>query len=95
VIGAALVAVRTTGINWESVGVIVGSVVALIAFLVSVQDRRNATVQHSIQESVDHLSDVLIAKLETKETVAKLSERIARLETAVLDSGHPEQSGPH
>lgn len=94
----ANVAVHTTGINWQSIGVIAGIVgiaVTITLFMIARRDRktdarndliqkqaeqRNIEIKNEITTAVDHLSEVLIAKLETKETVAKISERLARLE---------------
>lgn len=45
-------------------------------------ERRNEEIKNEIATAVDHLSDVLTAKLETKETVARISERLARVEGA-------------
>lgn len=81
--------VRTTGINWESVAAIaaiMGALIALMTFWITRRDRTqrdlNAQMESSITDAVNHLSDVLMAKLETKETVARISERLARLEGA-------------
>lgn len=91
-------AVHTTGINWQSIGVILAALVALLAFLVGFQEHRNTAVKDQIRASVDHLSEVLTGKLETKEAVSRLSERIARLEgpaqrISVVESEHPEHTG--
>lgn len=81
--------VRTTGVNWESVAAIsaiMGVLIALMTFWITRRDRTqrdlNAQMESSITDAVNHLSDVLMAKLETKETVARISERLARLEGA-------------
>lgn len=81
--------VRTTGINWESVSAI-GAILLILQglFFWSVQrrerkrDAEQDEVRREISESVNHLSEILLAKLETKETVARISERLARVEGA-------------
>lgn len=76
----AAAAVHTTGINWESAAVIVGSVVAVISLILAVQGRRNAAIRTEITDAVNNLSTILLARLETKETVQGLAVRLARLE---------------
>lgn len=80
-------AVHTAGVNWESVGAIaavVAVIMTVVLFIMARRDRRqqafNTEVQTDITAAVNHLSDVLMAKLETKETVARISERLARVE---------------
>lgn len=81
--------VTTTGINWESVGAIaaiMGIIVGFMTWWVTHRDRRQRVagerVEQAITDAVNHLSDVLMAKLETKEKVSQISERLARLEGA-------------
>lgn len=83
----AATAVHTTGINWESVAAIaavVAVIMSVVLWIMSRRDRRqqafNQEVQTDITAAVNHLSDVLMAKLETKETVSRISERLARVE---------------
>lgn len=64
--------VHTTGINWESVGTIGGFIVAAMAFLYAIQDRRSRQIKDDITDSVNNLSEVMLAKLETKENVTSL-----------------------
>jgi hypothetical protein len=48
-------------------------------------------IRRDFTDSINHLSEVLLAKLETKETVAQISNRLARLEGAAgapMNSGH-------
>lgn len=77
-----------TGLNLDSIGIIVGAIAAAVGVLIGLQERRNKTITEQITTSVDHLSDVLLAKLETKETVAGLSVRLARIEGQLIGSGH-------
>jgi N-glycosylase/DNA lyase len=79
VVIAAVSTVHTSGINWESVSVIIGSVVAALVFLVSLQERRAATIRNDIGEAVNHLAEVLTAKLETKDVVNSLKVDVAAL----------------
>lgn len=85
----ASASVHTIGINWESIGVILGFVTlgfTMLAYWMTRRDAkqevRNNEIKDEISQSVNHLSDVLLAKLETKEAVARISERLARLEGA-------------
>jgi hypothetical protein len=98
VIGA-VAAVHTVGINWESIGVIaaiVGVGFSIVVWITARRDARsqlrNEDIKNEINVSVNHLSDVLLARLETKETVARISERLARLEGA---AGIPDGRGFH
>lgn len=99
-------AVQTTGINWESVGVIIAAltvIVTIMLYVLSRKDRRQhdssvqlearfSEMQQEFTTAINHLSDVLMAKLETKESVARISERLARLEgaagTALAENSH-------
>lgn len=88
--GLAAQAVRTTGINWESVaaiGVIVGILVTVLLWVFGRQDKRRELATKELRQdmtnSIDHLSEVLTAKLETKDTVARITERIARVEAVM------------
>lgn len=98
-------AVRTTGINWESVAAVAACVavmVTVVLWLFARVDRRrqaasdkrdaeftraNAELKNEFTQAINHLSDVLTAKLETKEAVAQISVRLARLEGAAGASG--------
>lgn len=79
--------VHTSGINWESIGAIAAIVtgaVAFITWLIARRDNRaesrNNEIKVQISDSVGHLGEILTARLETKETVARISERLARVE---------------
>lgn len=84
--------VRTTGINWQSLGAILAALVAAVGLIIAIQERRNRAITTQITESVNHLAQVLEAKLETKETVAGLSVRVARMEGQMIRSGHSSGS---
>jgi hypothetical protein len=109
-------AVRTTGINWESVGVIVslvGVLVGAILWWLTRRDQRlrnaaelrdqqqraeNLAIKQEISSAVGQLSEVLLAKLETKDTVSRISERLARVEASIgvksqLPEGRPRPKG--
>jgi preprotein translocase subunit YajC len=86
--------VRTAGINWESVGVIVSLVAIIVTIMMWIMNRREHRADAATREqraemtsSLDHMTEVLLAKLETKETVARISERLARVEAMVGTNG--------
>lgn len=88
-------AVHTVGVNWASIAVIFGGFGTCVATLIYYQERRNSktdkqnqVTQQEIADAVNHLSDVLMAKLETKETVARISERLARVEGIAYKDGN-------
>jgi len=68
------------GINWETVGVLGGAIIAALAFLTGLQARRNKAIRDEITEAVILLDEAPTEKLETKVAVAQLTERVARLE---------------
>jgi len=86
----ATAVVHTTGINWQSLGVIIAAVATLIGILTWHISRRDA--QHRAQilrqeeritHSVDDLRAVLLEKLETKENVAAIRIDMATLKADV------------
>ena len=91
--------VHTAGINWESIGAIAALLAVAVTTILwaltrreqkadtreHMAEQRNNEIKQEIAASVNHLSEVLLAKLETKETVARISERLARLESARRD----------
>jgi hypothetical protein len=83
--GALVTTVHTSGINWESVSVIGGFVIAAMTFLMLLMERRNTQIKNDITSSVNNLGTILEAKLETKQTVAGISERLARIEGVIGD----------
>lgn len=81
--------VHASGINWVGISPVLGVIVAAAALILAMQSRREARqdkrseeVKQEIASAIGQLSEVLLAKLETKETVARISERLARLEGA-------------
>lgn len=85
----AAAAVRTTGVNWESVAAITGIVAVIMTVVLWIFNRRdkrqeeqNNELRHEFTRAINNLSDVLLAKLETKEAVAQISVRLARVEGA-------------
>lgn len=81
--------VHTSGINWESLAAIAGILVIVQSALFWVIARRDKKredqseeVKVLIADAINHQTEVLLSKLETKETVAKISERLARVEGA-------------
>jgi Flp pilus assembly protein TadB len=82
--------VQTTGINWESVGAIaalVGVILTVLLWIFTRQDKRRENINKDLRDdmttALNHMADVLTAKLETKDTVARISERLARVEALV------------
>lgn len=81
--------VHTNGINWQSVGAIIAGITVILTIMGWIFARRdrknevqNEAIKQEISTAIDNLSTVLLAKLETKEKVAQISERLARLEGA-------------
>lgn len=81
--------VHTSGINWASVGAIIGGITVVLSIMGWIFARRdkkneeqNEAIKQEISTAIENLSTVLLAKLETKEKVAQISERLARLEGA-------------
>jgi hypothetical protein len=69
----AAAAVHTTGVNWESITIICGAAATIMATV-------GAWIRRQVKTSVDHLAEVLDARLETKEAVAELRTRVTVLE---------------
>lgn len=99
--GLAAQVVRTTGINWESVAAIaalVGVILTVLLWVFGRQDQRRERATNELRNdmtsSLDHLAEVLTAKLETKDTVARISERLARVE-AVIGLGTNNSTAGH
>lgn len=85
----AIQTVKTSGINWPSVlliaGSIVGCIVALLGFLDIRQRRRQDDIRDEITRAVNHLSDVLLEKLETKDNVNDLKTEVAVMHDQIVD----------
>lgn len=78
---------HSTGVNWITIGVIAGIVIPIFGAIIAWQQKRANDIRDDIKEAVEHLGEVLVEKLETKENVAKISERLARMEER--DRGFP------
>lgn len=89
------------GIDWQGWAAIIGAFAALMVAVITWVEHRqkqlrqqqealNQTMTTQITTAVNHLSEVLLAKLETKETVSRISERLARLEGASSVSNNME-----
>lgn len=76
----AVQTVQTTGINWESLSVIVGSFAAVAAVMLAWTEHRSSGTRQQITDAVTSMSQILEAKLETKEAVNSINIRLARLE---------------
>lgn len=79
-----LAPVHTTGVNLDSlipiIATIVSCCIAVAAYLDSRTRHRQDDMKGEIADAVKQLSDVLLERLETKDNVAALKERISRLE---------------
>lgn len=82
--------VHSTGINWIGISPILAVMIAGIGVIIAVMNRRderyqrqNIEIKEEISSSVNHLGEVLSARMETKEAVARISERLARVEGVV------------
>jgi hypothetical protein len=74
VIPLATQVVHTSGINWDSISAI-GALVLAAAVAIS------AYIRRSISTSVNHLADVLEARMASNDTVDALRDRVTVLET--------------
>lgn len=70
--------VHTTGFNWDSLGAI-GALV-LAAFLAV-----GSYVRRSIKTSVDHLADVLEARLASNDDVNKIKDDVTGLKVEIRE----------
>jgi hypothetical protein len=78
--------VHTSGVNWESLGVIISALVfvfGLVTWRQAQSDRKNERTKNEITVSVDNLRDVLLEKLETKENVNQIRVDMAGLKADV------------
>jgi hypothetical protein len=73
-------AVHTAGINWESISVTFGGFVTIAGAMLGWQEHRQQATRNQISDAVNNLSEVLMAKLETKDAVNQISIRLARVE---------------
>jgi hypothetical protein len=75
--------VHTSGINWESVSVIVGGIgtfiLAAMIWVISLIEKRNRAIRNEITGAVNNLAIVLEAKLETKDAVNQLRVEMAEM----------------
>jgi hypothetical protein len=85
-----MVTVHTSGVNWESLSVIlvaIGVAFSVFTWVILRRDSKrqvqNEEIKTEIKVAVDHLAEVLLLKLETKETVSKIESRLSRIEGAM------------
>jgi F0F1-type ATP synthase membrane subunit b/b' len=87
-------AVHTVGVNWTSVAVIIGGiggvVIATMAFVIRLMDRRNNAIRDEITNAVTNLGHILEAKLETKDSVNQLRVELAELRGQVNKTQIPK-----
>jgi peptidoglycan hydrolase CwlO-like protein len=83
----AIATVHTSGVNWQSIAVLVVSIVGCFIAVATYIDKRAGSrqemIKDEIQSSVSHLSDVLSERLETKENVSALKVQLAQLQGQV------------
>ena len=72
----AVATVHTSGINWESVATIITAIIVVSTAITGYVGRQ-------ITHAVTDLGDRLEAKLETKETVARIDTRLTVLEATM------------
>lgn len=87
---------------WTAVGIVSTVVLGLFGLMLTLQGRRetrynqqNTEIKTEIKDAVEHLGEVLTARMETKETVNGISVRLARVEGAMgirNDAGNPGSS---
>jgi hypothetical protein len=65
--------VHTSGINWESVSVTIASVATIMGLV-------TGWVGNRIKVAINQQTEMLEAKLESKETVASIDRRLTRVE---------------
>jgi hypothetical protein len=74
VIPLATQVVHTAGINWDSISAIGALILAAVVAITSY-------IRRSIKTSVDHLADVLEARMASNASVDDLRDRVTVLET--------------
>jgi hypothetical protein len=72
--------VHTSGINWESVAVIAGVILAIITAV-------TGWIGHQITNAVSDLSEKLELKLESKDKVSTIDLRLTQVEQVLKDHG--------
>lgn len=70
--------IHTTGINWESVLVLVGAIVTILSVVIGAFLRQQG---NAIKNAMNNMTVMLEAKLETKEKVAEIARDVAVLKT--------------
>jgi len=70
--------VKTSGVNWESIAVIATAVLAIFGAFTS-------WIGRQITHAINDLSDKLLSRLETKETVNSIERRVTVLEVHERD----------
>lgn len=83
VIVLATAVVHTAGVNWQSYGAIVGTVVTVMGLLLAWTSKRQSDLQRDIASAVSNLREVLLEKLETKEAVGQIKIDLAKANTRI------------
>lgn len=88
---AQVAAVHTTGINWQSIGVILTGVAITGGFIAYL----NRSLTTRITAAVTGLSDSLEGKLETKDTVTAINIRLTAAELLIQSLRERERESDH
>lgn len=76
--GLADAVVHSAGVDWASVAVIATAVLAIVGAFVT-------WIGNKITHAINDMSESLQGKLETKENVAAINVRVARIEQTLFD----------
>jgi hypothetical protein len=90
-VAMAPVPVHTTGINWESILTIIGSMIGITFTVFGIlwhyqtrreerQDKRFEELRTDFTDGLKGLGDILEAKLSTKDSVSDINARLSRIE---------------
>lgn len=89
VIAAVVPVVHTTGINWESIGILftgMGAVlIAGLTYITSRSDKREERTRGEIATAINSQTNILMAKLETKDAVNAIDKRLVAIEARMSE----------
>jgi hypothetical protein len=77
--------VKGTGVNWDLVGTLLSGIAAMLGIIGGMIAYVIKGVKSEVKESVGNLGVILNERLETKETVAALTVRVAVLESKAME----------
>lgn len=90
--------VHTTGLNWESLGVIIAAftfIFTAFTWFIVRRDSQNDRQKNETAQAVKNLETVLLEKLETKENVNQIRVTLATLQAdvkSVKEDLHADQA---